>query len=1297
MFLINNLILPILIKNLIFPLVFLCFISKTKIFAQQAKVDVTFNTPDDGSIGDGFDNTVRTLFLQSDQNLIVGGDYLNLNGIASSYLTRLKPDGTIDESFTIGTGFNGKIYASYVQSDGKIIVGGSFTSFKGISCGRLVRLNPDGSYDPSFNTLIAATTGIIYEISPQPDGKIIIVGSFVKYNNVTVNRVARILATGDLDNSFITGSASSANITNVGVLPDGKILLTGNFTSFNGFQTNRIVRLYGDGRVDPDFSIGNGFDDDVSAMAIQSDGKIILGGKFLNYNGIVANRIVRINYDGSTDNRFLSGTGFSAGAVQKIKADRSGAIMIGGSFTGNYNGNDVSRVCILNPDGMLKTDIDFGSGPASASVLALENDQEGSWYIAGSFSVFDGLNQGRLAKINPSGEYDTGYLSAGIGFDNSVFKVLPLEDKKTMVFGNFKKFNGVSVSRIMRLLEDGSRDVNFNALQSGANNLIKNAVLQSDGKVVFGGNFTKYNDAPMNRIARILPDGAVDDGFNVGAGFNSQVYAMAIQSDFKILVGGNFTKYNDSPCGRLIRLLPNGSRDTGFNVGLGADAIIEVILIQPDAKILVAGHFSNFNGQLISRLVRLNPDGNIDPTFSSSVGFDKYVYAMALQSDGKIVIGGNFTSYNGTLQKRIARLNSNGSLDLTFQSGSGFSKGDVRSILVQFDDRILVGGTFSGTYKNSLALRLIRLLKSGDLDLSFDARLNNKCYTMAFTVNRRLMIGGDFNSVSGLSKHRMARLKLCLESTVWNGSNWSNGFPSEGKEISFQENYPSLIAANVCSCSIDKYKVVTLLSGNTLEIEFTYSGNGTLILEDSANLYQSDDDMVNTGIIQLKRNSAPILKYDYTFWSSPVDHQKLVDVSPDTLFDKYYSYNCLTRTWALENSSTIMVPGRGYIIRGPQYFSPTDPSIYEAVFKGIPNNGKIEVDLGNAGNLSLVGNPYPSTLNADIFLKENAAKIKGALLFWTHNTPIKDREYTIDDYATYNLLGGVGTRAALSSGLNKSIPDKTIASGQSFFVRSKALGTVELNDKMRMTAKSSIFFKSVVGSQYSKENDLEKHRIWFNLKNENGLFKQILLGYIEGATNSYDEDFDAESMNGNQFVDFYTIVDEKKLVIQGRALPFEDTDSIPLGYSSTIEGEFNFSIEHLDGLFTTRRNVFVEDKDLQIIHNLGEKPYFFKTTKGTFNERFVLRFVDPTLNTENFEKDAKKISVFVNKKIIGINAGENVIRNCIVFDVSGKEIYKKNNIKNSKFSIENLLVKNQILMVKITLENGKNETLKILF
>lgn len=392
-----------------------------------------------------------------------------------------------------------------------------------------------------------------------------------------------------------------------------------------------------------------------------------------------------------------------------------------------------------------------------------------------------------------------------------------------------------------------------------------------------------------------------------------------------------------------------------------------------------------------------------------------------------------------------------------------------------------------------------------------------------------------------------------------------------------------------------------------------------------------------------------------------------------------------------------MIPGKGYIIMGPQNFSETSASKFEATFKGVPNNGKIEAILKTANSYVLVGNPYPSAINADAFLDNNRAKIKGALYFWTHNTPYANYKYTTDDYAVYNLLGGVGTREALSTGINETAPNGEIASGQAFFVTSKVAGTVEFNNSMRISGRNSKFFKQVEkNNEQAHRTTIEKHRIWLNLKNSEGVFKQILLGYIQGATNLYDDNYDAVSFNSNQFVDFYSIADSKKLVIQGRALPFVETDSIALGYSSSINGNFSFDIDHQDGLFNNL-NVFIEDKDLKKMHDLKESPYLFATLTGTFNQRFVLRYVDNTLNKTDFENLEDNIFVVVKDKIIKVTSVKTFIKEVSVFDLLGKLLSHKAKVKNTEYQLVNLAPKNQVLLVKVRLENDLIVTKKIIF
>lgn len=1266
------------------------------VYSQQGKVDATFNTYDDGLLGDGFDGAVRTVSLQLDGKLIAGGEYLNFNGSSTPYLCRLFPDGSKDASFALVSGFNGNVYSSSIQPDGKIIVGGSFTKFNGSEAGRLIRLNSDGSIDATFDTAISANSGIVHAIAMQSDGNMVIVGTFAKYNNVTVNRIARILPNGNLDTSFVTGIGVSGVVNTVQIQSDGKIIIAGAFTSFNGTSCSRIIRLNANGSIDAGFNIGTGFDDDARTLAIQTDGKILIGGDFTTYNGSTANRIIRLNTDGTGDNSFNSGSGFSDAGVNVIKLDSSGSIMVGGSFNAKYNGVDVNKLVLLDSNGGVNPTFDIGSGPASASVLALASEPSGYWYVGGSFSVFDSQNQGRLAKIDGMGTLDIGYLTAGVGFDNSVLKVISLSDNKTMAFGNFTKFNGTSVSRIARLLEDGVLDLSFNSAGVGANNSIKTAVIQTDKKIVIAGNFTSYNGIITNRIARISTDGAADPTFSVGTGFNNQVYALALQPDGKVVVGGNFTIYNSTSVNRIVRLLSDGTIDLSFNIGSGADGIVETMLLQPDGKIVLGGRFSTYNGNSYNKLVRLNTDGSVDASFSSGSGFDKYVYTIAIQSDNKLIIGGTFLNYAGASAKRILRLNVNGSLDTTFSAGSGFSNGEVRSILVQPDNRLLIGGTFSGTYNGTSVKRMMRLLPDGVYDTTFSVNLNSTLYSSCFTPDNKVMIGGNFNSVSGITKHRIARLKLCTNSSVWNGVSWSNGLPSIEKTLIFNGAYPSFTSKDVCSCSIGSGSSVTIKNGNSLGLTFDYTGLGTLILENNASLYQSDDDIKNTGMIDLKRQTTGIVKTDYSYWSSPVSNQRLVDVSPNTHSDKFYSFDATTYSWLGELPTNVMGVGKGYVIRGPESFSTTVPAIYEAVFVGVPNNGMVSVPIALKDSSNLIGNPYPSALDGDTFLKVNNGILNGTIYFWTHNTPITNNVYTSNDYAVYNLLGGVATSAALNSGVNNTKPDGKIASGQAFFITSLMNGgTVVFNNSMRIAGNNAGFFKPGSIKKTKELNGVVRHRIWLNFSNRQGAYKQALIGYITDATNDYDSSFDGESFDGNQYVDFYSINREKNLVIQGRALPFQETDEVPLGYSTSIDGTFTISIDQLDGLFLDQ-SIFIEDKLNSVVFDLKKGNYNFETTKGTFNNRFILRYANKNLETNEFKNMENRVLISNKNNRLKINSLINSIDKVMVYDVSGRSIYQKDFVNNKDFSESKPFNGTRVLVVKVLLEDGTNISKKII-
>jgi uncharacterized delta-60 repeat protein len=792
-----------------------------------------------------------------------------------------------------------------------------------------------------------------------------------------------------------------------------------------------------------------------------------------------------------------------------------------------------------------------------------------------------------------------------------------------------------------------------------------------------------------------LPDGAIDSSFLIGTGFIGTVNALAIQNDGSIIVGGSITSFNGSAVDRIVRLLSNGSIDTSFNVGLGADAAVEAIEIQTDGKILVGGRFSIFNGSSQNKLARLNPDGSLDTTFTIGAGFDRNVFAIAIQSDGKIIVGGSFTTYNSISSRRIVKLNSDGTLDSGFNIGQGFSNGEIRSILIQADLRILVGGTFSGTYNGFVVKRIIRLLSSGTRDEIFIANLNASLFSICFTQDAKIIIGGNFNSVTGITKHRIARLKICTDSSTWNGTLWSNGGPSQAKSLLFNGSYNFATTVGSCSCTIAAGSTVTINDGVTLSLTLDYSGAGTLTINNNASLYQFDDSIVNTGVVNLKRNTTPILKTDYNYWSSPVANQRLIDVSPNTLADKFYSFNAISQSWFSENPTTTMQVGKGYIIRGPETFSDAMRAIFQAAFIGVPNNGNISRPIGSNNSFNLIGNPYPSAIDADALINSNAAVIDGTLYFWTHNTPITNNLYTSDDYAVYNLLGGVGTSASVSSGVNNNIPDGKIASGQAFFTKSNSDNrSVIFNNSMRIIEQNSIFFKTKPQKNL-KSKGIEKHRLWLNFSNSEGAFKQTLIGYTAAATNEYDSAFDGQTFDGNQFVDFYSILDEKNLVIQGRALPFDKSDLVSLGYKTKIAGDFTISIDQLDGLLENQ-SVFLEDKIDDVTIDLKKASYTFKTKVGTFNDRFVLRYDTNNLETSKFENPENNVFISVKNNVLKVKSTDVNMERIQIYNLSGRQIYHKDNIMSKDFIDSKLLTVDQVLIVKIVFENGYSMAKKIL-
>jgi hypothetical protein len=523
----------------------------------------------------------------------------------------------------------------------------------------------------------------------------------------------------------------------------------------------------------------------------------------------------------------------------------------------------------------------------------------------------------------------------------------------------------------------------------------------------------------------------------------------------------------------------------------------------------------------------------------------------------------------------------------------------------------------------------------------------------------------------------------CSSINIWDGFNWSNNSsPNNNTAVIVNANYntsnPSPQGSfDACSVTVNSGKNLTINSNQYIKIQNELTNNGNVTVEDGGSIVQVNDNAINTRNITYKRKTTPVTRFDYTYWSTPVSPQTLLDLSPNTLSDKYYRWNnsIPTPNWVNVLPNSNMSIGTGYIIRAPQPFDITTPQIYEAIFSGVPNNGVYNVTIGS--EYTLIGNPYPSAISADMLI----TNYPGTLYFWTHNTPITNYNYTGDDYATYTLVGGVGTSAAINTGINNNTPNGKIAAGQGFFFKNTSTSTnIIFNNSLRLTNNNNQFFRT---SQ-------EKDRFWLEMTNDNGLYKQILIGYINGATNNIDGGYDGEILEAGNIISLYTIVDDKLLTIQGRQYPFNIDDSINLGYKTNISGDFKIKLSDVNGLFTTQ-NIYLQDLYSNTIHDLTQSPYTFNSVSGTFNDRFILRYTNNSLGNNDFIIN----NTIIYNKDNKINIDSNkIIKNVKVYDITGKLLYDNNFNSNNVFF--NLECSKQILFVKIKTEDDQVITRKIL-
>lgn len=708
---------------------------------------------DDGSLDPGFTpgmpGVVQCLAIQPDKKILVSGTFTALAGGNRTNIGRLNADGTLDSAFVSSA--DQTINAIAIQPDGRILVAGYFTSLNGQPRNAVGRLNPDGSLDPTFNP--GAVGKSLFGAAPvgtlalQSDGKILLGGYLTNLAGQRRLGIGRLNSDGTLDTGFypITNGVTSFEIDSFALQADGKILVGGQFNAIGGQNRTNLARLNPDGTLDPTFCVSAG--GLVQSLSLQMDGRILVAGSLRSLNGLARDFIGRLsNTIPATQNLGCDNStitwlrGGSLPEVWRTTFDYSpdaGTTWVNlGAGTRIPGGWQLSELSLPNPATVrARGFVESGTGsewflestinvtsltqigmpdtftPAGITnrVTAFCPATDNKLFFAGDLGVPIFLKRGFVGEVNANTQETINFISATNGYHINCAAVQP--DGRFLVGGFFSNVSGANLTNLARLNADGSPDLTFNPAPKRE---VFALALQPDGKILIGGSYL----SPKGFLTRLNPDGSSDTNF-LPPSVSSAVYTLAVQPDGKILAGGSFFSVGGTNVTfPFVRLNSDGTRDMSFTPTSPGSSTVNCTLIQPDGKILVGGRFSEVGGKSRIDLARLNSDGTLDFGFSADTDPGGGVDTIALQTDGKILVGGTFATLGGQSRIRIGRVNPDGSIDEAINPGAD---GEVFSLAQQDDGKILVGGLFS-TLGSRPRTGVGRLNNSGPASqkLSFD-------------------------------------------------------------------------------------------------------------------------------------------------------------------------------------------------------------------------------------------------------------------------------------------------------------------------------------------------------------------------------------------------------------------------------------------------------------------------------------------------------------------------------------------------------------------------------------------------
>lgn len=522
-----------------------------------------------------------------------------------------------------------------------------------------------------------------------------------------------------------------------------------------------------------------------------------------------------------------------------------------------------------------------------------------------------------------------------------------------------------------------------------------------------------------------------------------------------------------------------------------------------------------------------------------------------------------------------------------------------------------------------------------------------------------------------------------VDETVWDGITWSNGIPNNQLAAVIQEDFQTGGVLEAHSLEIDSGTTLVLDAGAELHVgDLTI--NGTLKVDSGAHILQRAGS-VNQGTVQVDIETSPLKRLDYMMLGTPVDGQNMYSFSPETLNNRFYEYDTSSDsfvTGSIDSLSLFQV-GKAYGIRTPNTFT-TVPQVFKGSYRGMLNNDTIVVSMSNSGQgFNLIGNPYPSLLDLDVFFEENDHLDASAYVYINANSFNEATgTYQGNNYAVYNKLG------AVSADNSSFVPSSVLGTAEGFIVKANSSIDVLFTNMMRASGTTTTSFFANTSTPADK--------FWLELKDiQSQGASQALIGYAEGATNYKDRLFDAAQLTQNT-MSITTLIQGEPYVIQGRSYPFQNDDKLNLRVAIKQAGDYSIQIARAEGLFVENQSVYLIDKYLDTQVNISENAYEFSSEEGTVEDRFEIVYAEQSLSINEPLATRDGVNIFQKEGILTIHAeGEDLTR-IEILTIGGARLFDSGKLQQSGYEVDCSFYAKGVYLVKIGVDGKQRVIRKII-